>query len=131
MILLASAEASTNVGLPPRPALTALLTTESLIFAAFAITVTLALPSETGRSVFFTKGWFGGVVVLILTVIAVAGMHALYATLEPQPPEGWNAWVRTVGLGVGICAQPLLALPITIAAVKTMPAPPAAEPPRG
>jgi hypothetical protein len=114
--------ANANVGLPPRAALTTLLSTESLIFAAFAITVTLALPSESGRSTFFTRGWFGGTVILILVVIATAAFHALVATLQPVPPHGWNAWVRAVGVGVGICAQPFLAIPITIAAVKTEPA---------
>ena len=108
-----------NVGLPPRAALTTLLSTESLIFSAFAITVTLALPSEGGRSIFLTRGWFGGAVILILAVIAAAAFHALVATLQPVPPHGWNAWVRAVGVGVGICAQPLLAIPITIAAVRT------------
>jgi hypothetical protein len=112
-----------SVGLPPRAALTTLLTTESLIFAAFAITVSLALPSERGRSSFFTQGWFGWIVVGILTVIATAGLHALYATLQPAPPHGWNAWVRAVGLMVGIAAQPLLAIPITLAAIRTRPAP--------
>ncbi len=110
-----------NVGLPPRAALTTLLSTESLIFAAFAITVTLALPSEGGRSTFFTRGWFGGVVILILAVIATSAFHALVATLQPAPPHGWNAWARAVGVGVGICAQPLVAIPITVAAVKTKP----------
>lgn len=103
-----------DVGLPPRAALTTLITVESLIFAAFAITVTLALPTDAGRSAFFTQGWFGGLVIVVLTVIAAAGMHALVATLEPAPPAGWNAWARAVGVAVGICAQPLLAVPITI-----------------
>jgi hypothetical protein len=62
-------------------------------------------------------------VIVILTVIAAAAFHALVATLQPVPPHGWNAWVRAVGVGVGICAQPLLAIPITVAAVKTRPAP--------
>jgi hypothetical protein len=119
----AAAGSNPDVGLPPRAALTTLLSTESLIFAAFAITVTLALPSESGRSSFFTRGWFGGIVVLILAVIATAAFCALVATLDPTPPNGTNEWVRAVGVAVGICAQPLLAIPITVAAVKTKPAP--------
>jgi hypothetical protein len=118
-----------DVGLPPRAALTTLLSTESLIFSAFSITVTLALPSEAGRSSFFTRGWFGGIVVIVLAIIATAAFHALVATLQPVPPSGWNAWVRAVGVGVGICAQPLLAIPITVAAVRTRPAPIGAEGP--
>jgi membrane-bound metal-dependent hydrolase YbcI (DUF457 family) len=131
--MLAITRMATNhdVGLPPRAALTTLLSTESLIFAAFAITVTLALPSEAGRSSFFTRGWFGAIVVIILAIIATAAFHALVATLQPVPPSGWNAWVRAAGVGVGICAQPLLAIPITVAAVRTRPAPISAEEPGG
>jgi len=117
--LLAAAE---GVGLTPRAALTTLLTTESLIFAAFAITVSLALPSDRGRSSFFTRGLFGWIVVAILAVIATAALHALYATLQPAPPHGWNAWVRAGGVALGITSQPLLAIPITLAAIKTRPA---------
>lgn len=116
-----------DVGLPPRTALTTLLSTESLIFAAFAITVTLALPTAAGRSAFYTKGFFGGIVIVVLALVATAAFHALVATLRPIPPEGWNEWVRAVGLGIGICAQPLLAIPITVAAVKTRPPAPRTE----
>lgn len=123
-VTMAGSGSNPDVGLPPRAALTTLLSTESLIFAAFAITVTLALPSESGRSSFFTQGWFGGIVILILATIATGAFCALVATLDPLPPDGTNEWLRAIGVGVGICAQPLLAIPITVAAVRTKPPPP-------
>ncbi len=119
--VLAAAASNDDVGLPPRASLTTLLSTESLIFAAFSISATLALPTPSGRSKFFAQGRFAYLVVVALFVIAVAASFALYATLQPAPPHGANSWVRTVGLGVGIVVQPLAAFAIARAAKHTRP----------
>jgi len=117
----ASEAANNDVGLPPRASFTTLLTTESLIFAAFAISANLALPTPSGRSKFYAQGRFAYWVVAALFVIAISAGFALYATLEPAPPRGVNAWARTVGIVVGIAVQPLAALAIARAAKKTKP----------
>lgn len=117
--ILQAVASNDEVGFPPRQSVISLLTTESLIFAAFSISATLALPTAAGRSRFYAKGWFAYGVVAVLFVIAVSGGFALYATMQPDPPHGVNAWVRVVGLGVGIGVQPFLALAIARAAATT------------
>jgi hypothetical protein len=121
LAVLSVAAASDDVGLPPRQSLVMLLTTESLIFAAFSISATLALPTPTGRALFFAQGRFAFSIVGVLAFIAVAGGFALCATLEPDPPAGINEWIRAAGIGVGIAAQPVLAWAVAKAAKDTKP----------
>jgi hypothetical protein len=118
---VALAAAAEDVGLPPRQSLTVLLTTESLIFAAFSVAATLALPTEAGRSRFFAQGRFAYLIVIALFAIAAAAMFALYATVQPELPNGVNAWVRVFGVAVGIAIQPFAAWTVASAAKKTKP----------
>lgn len=98
-----------------------LLSTESLIFAAFSISATLALPTPSGRSLFFAKGWFAYLIVALLFAIAIAAGFALYATMQPDPPRGVNAWARVTGIALGIGAQPFAAWAVAHAARNTKP----------
>lgn len=120
-VAVLAADQSQSVGLTPRDSLTLLLTTESLIFAAFSITATLALPTDTGRSLFYAQGRFAGLVVVLLAILAAASLSALRCTLEPDPPHGISEWFRAVAIGLAIVAQPILALLVARAATKTRP----------
>jgi hypothetical protein len=76
-----------------------LLTTESLLFAAFGIGVSLAAPTEFGRSRFFTKGYLA------------VGAGAAWVEVFGHPwPEGLLAWLQAGALAAGIVFQPLLTL---------------------
>ena len=87
-----------------------LLTTESLLFAAFGIGVSLAAPTEFGRSRFFTKGYLAWLVGLGLTAVAV-GAGAAWVEVFGHPwPEGLLAWLQAGALAAGIVFQPLLTL---------------------
>lgn len=112
------AAASDDVGLPPRSSLTTLLTTESLIFAAFSISATLSLPTAGGRRPFYSQGTFAYCIVAVLFAIATSACFALYATLQPDSPHGVNEWIRAAGIGIGVVAQPFAALAIAMAMKK-------------
>jgi hypothetical protein len=100
-------------GLTPQQALTTSLTAESLLFAAFGVSYSLATtPRAGGRPVFFARGWFGGIIVAVLFVVAASGVSAWHATFARDWPNDGGEYIRTWGLFVAIVSQPFLAAAI-------------------
>jgi hypothetical protein len=72
-----AAQAAGDVGLPPRQALTASPTVESLLFAAFGVSYNLATAAKDGgRHPFFSKAWFGWAIVLVVAAVAASAGSA-------------------------------------------------------
>lgn len=108
-ILAAASEATDDVGLPPRASLTVALTVEGLLFAAFAVSYSLAHPTEGGRHPFFAQAWFGWCIVITISAVAVSAGAAWWATFEADWPTETNEVLRAGGLALGIVAQPIFA----------------------
>jgi hypothetical protein len=104
---------STN-GFTDSAALALLLTTESLLFAALSVSVTLAQPVAGGRPPFLARGRLGIVIALVLTVVAVGGLSAWLDVFSDPWPDGFRDIAVAVGLGAGIVGQALFAWVIVI-----------------
>lgn len=103
----------------PRQTLTLALTAESLLFAAFSVSYNLAQPTDEGRSPFYAQGYFSFVIVLAISAVAISAGASWYSLFEPDPPNGWNEWLRAGGLAVPIVSQPFFAFAIAIQARKS------------
>jgi hypothetical protein len=114
-----AAQAASEIGLPPRQALTTSLTVEGLLFAAFSVSYNLATTAKDGgRHPFFARAWFGWLIVLVLLAVAASAASAWYATFKPDWPKSFGEQVRAFGLAAGIAAQPLFAAVINWQARK-------------
>lgn len=101
-------------GLTPQQALTTSLTAESLMFAAFGVSYSLATtPRDGGRSIFFSRAWLGWAVVLVLVAVAASGVTAWHATFAGDWPNDTGEYIRTYGLLIAIVSQPVFALSST------------------
>lgn len=105
-----AAQVASEVGLPARQALTTSLTVEGLLFAAFGVSYNLATTAKDGgRHPFFSKAWFGWLIVLVLAAVAASAGSAWYATFEPDWPNTNGENIRAFGLLAGIVMQPIFA----------------------
>jgi hypothetical protein len=102
--------ATQNSTLSPSDALILLVTVESLLFAALAVSVTLAGPSEMGGPPFVRGSKLAW---SITAVLAIVSLGALMCWLELYAGSGWpcgfRAAISALAILVGIGAQPLLA----------------------
>lgn len=102
--------AAQNSTLSPNDALILLVTVESLLFAALAVSVTLAGPSELGGPPFVRGPKFAW---SITGVLATVSIGALMSWLELYAGSHWpcefRATVTALAILIGIAAQPLLA----------------------
>jgi hypothetical protein len=102
--------ATQNPSLDPSDALILLMTVESLLFAALAVAVTLAGPSELGGPPFVRGAKLAWSITGVLTVISLG---ALMCWLElyggSNWPCGFRATLTALAILVGIAAQPLIA----------------------
>jgi hypothetical protein len=101
--------ATVTTGLEAKDVLANALVLESLIFVAFSFSYTLAQPVQGGRHPFFAQGWFGWVIVATITAVAAAAGAAWWQLYHPNWPHQTAEWIESVGLGVGIVAQPVFA----------------------
>jgi hypothetical protein len=113
-----AAQATDDVGLPPRAALTTALTVEGLLFAALSVSYTLAQPVRGGRNRFFAQGWFGWLIVVSFGCVAASALAAWWATFRPEWPDSINEYIRAIGLLVGIVVQPIVAVVINWQATR-------------
>ncbi len=115
MTIMVITAASVTTGLTKSGILSLLLTTESLLFAALAVAVTLS-----GSSVFGASTW-GPPWVLAFIATAVLGVVAAAAVLAWTDlflahnwPTGWNSRIEALALLFAIVAQPLVALVVAV-----------------
>jgi hypothetical protein len=114
------AAAPAGAGLTPQQALTTSLTAESLLFAAFGVSYSLATTTiDKGRSAFFTKAWFGWLIVGVIAAIAASGVSAWHAVFDRDWPNDTGEYIRTYGLLAAIVMQPIFAAIINWEARKT------------
>jgi hypothetical protein len=103
--------------LAPAESLTATLTMEGLLFAAFAVGTKLTEPTKKGRNPFFVLGWFGYCVVGALFFIAAAAVSwvEVFGVGGPSSP---GEFLLALGLAVGIVLQPIFATVINYQLAK-------------
>lgn len=89
--------------------LAAAITVEGLIFAAFSLSYGLTKAVEGGRHPFFSQGWFGWCIVVVIAVAAVAALGAWWDAFAVSWPSDLSSKVTALGLVVGIVAQPVIA----------------------
>jgi hypothetical protein len=113
MDLVAFAAAPT--GLTKLGLLSLLLTTESLLFAALTVSLSLAATSTFGSRTVVSPVALGFVAAAVLAVIGIAAVLAwtdLFAL--GSWPAGWNVRVEATALLVAILAQPVIAFVIAV-----------------
>ncbi|HEV7564609.1 MAG TPA: hypothetical protein VGO31_01460 [Microbacteriaceae bacterium] len=95
-------------------ALTLLLTTESLLFAALNVSVALATPVVGGRNI-RPRSIFhlAAAVALALGVVAAAAGLAWWQIFASPWPDSWFMRGEAVGIAVGILAEVGIAVAIT------------------
>lgn len=104
-VAVAPAAASTDVG----TALTALLTTESLLFAALSVSVALSGETKSGRMLVSDPFKFGAAVALVISVVAIGAAFAWWGAFAGGWPDGLSAGVASAVLLVPILLEPLFA----------------------
>jgi hypothetical protein len=94
--------------------LTLLLTTESLLFAALSISVTLSSPTLGGRGITRRDVFrLAAAVVTVLGFIAIAAGFAWWQIFGDNWPTGWLSRIEGIGIAVGIVAELGIAIVIT------------------
>jgi hypothetical protein len=91
-------------------ALTTLLTTESLLFAAFNAGIVLTVPTATVRQI--TPGQAYALArgcVAVLALVAIAGAVAWCGVFADGWPHSPTRVVEGLGIAVGIAVQPVVA----------------------
>lgn len=104
--LLAQAEQG---GLASADALPLLLTTESLLFAAFGVSVALTTPVEGGRSPIVASGKLAALIAMIIWVVAFGAASAWIGVYIDPTPCGFSTVVQALCLAGGIISQPVIA----------------------
>jgi hypothetical protein len=102
--------AAQNPTLGPTDALILLVTVESLLFAALAVSVTLAGPSELGGPPFVRGSKLAWSITGVLTIVSIGALMCwleLYA--GSRWPCGFRAALTALAILIGVVAQPLLA----------------------
>jgi len=94
-------------GLAAAQALTALLTVESLIFAALGVGVAVTAAVPGGRSPYLASGKLARRIALALTAVAFAAGTAWWQVfMRPTHPHGFFAWSEAIGVAIAVVAQP-------------------------
>jgi hypothetical protein len=90
-------------------ALTALLTTESLLFAALAVSVALSGETKSGRMLVTHPFTFGSAVAAVITVVAIGAVFAWWGAFAAGWPDNVTRGVGTSVLLVPIVLEPVFA----------------------
>lgn len=109
------ATASAPPALSTTDALTLLLTVETLLLAALAVSVALAAPSEHGGPPAVRGPRLARSITAVIVLVAVGATSAwldLY-TGSGHSPDGVRAWTIAIGLAAGVVASPILSIWIT------------------
>lgn len=118
---LAKSQAAANGAgtLSPAEALTAAITMEGLLFAAFSVGTKLTEVTEEGRSVFFTQARFGWCVVAVIALVAIAAGASWWEVFGAECPADFGDLLLAIGLALGIVTQPIFAAVINFESKKT------------
>jgi len=111
-VLANAIQAGRETGFAPQQALTASLTAEGLLFAAFSLSYNLVQPREGGRHWFFAQGWFALCIAAAVAAAALSAGASWWATFEPDWPDGANEAMRAGGVAAAIVLQPIFAFVI-------------------
>lgn len=95
--------------LTPAESLTATITMEGLLFAAFSVGTKLTETTKKGRHPFFTLGWFGWCVVGVLYFLAMAAAVSWVEVFGVGWPASPGEFLLALGLAIGIVGQPIFA----------------------
>jgi hypothetical protein len=96
-------------GFTAAQSLTTLLTTESLLFAAFNAGVVLATPTASGRRITPTQAFLlAKGCVAVLAAVAIAGALAWWQVFGDGWPDSALRGIEGVGIAVGIVSQPIV-----------------------
>jgi hypothetical protein len=111
-LIAAAAKAATTsaTAFAATQALTTLLTTESLLFAAFNAGVVLTTPTATGRRITPDQAYLlAKSCVGVLCAVAAAGALAWWQVFGDHWPQSSFRALEGIGIAVGIVAQPIVA----------------------
>jgi hypothetical protein len=92
----------------------ALLTTQSLLFAAVSAVVALSGPTPLGRRLAAHPVVLGAGLALMLTVVALGTGSAWWEIYGPNFPSAWPGRFEAIGLFVGFAVQPVVAFLIAV-----------------
>lgn len=96
-------------GFTAAQSLTTLLTTESLLFAAFNAGVVLTAPAAGGRQITPTNAYrLAKACVLALAAVAVAAGFAWWQVFGDAWPDSHLRALEAIGIAVGITVQPII-----------------------
>jgi hypothetical protein len=96
-------------GLASDDALPLLLTTESLLFAAFGVSVALTTPVEGGRPPLIASGMLAALISIIIWVVALGAASAWISVYIDPSPCGFSQAIQGLCLAGGIVLQPVIA----------------------
>lgn len=95
--------------LTPADSLTASITMEGLLFAAFAVGSKLTEWVDGGRHTFFALGRFGWTIVGVIYFVAAAAAVSWVEVFGVGWPASPGEFLLGLGLSIGILAQPVFA----------------------
>lgn len=96
-------------GLTSADALPLLLTTESLLFAAFGVSVALTTPVEGGRPPIVASGKLAALIAGIIWIVALGAASAWISVYVDPAPCGFSQVIQALCLAGGIASQPVIA----------------------
>jgi hypothetical protein len=108
-----------NAKLPPADSLTATITMEGLLFAAFSVGTRLTESTKKGRNPFFVLGWFGFCVVGAIYFVAAAAAVSWIEVFGIGGPSSLGEVLLALGLALGIVLQPIFATVINYQLAKS------------
>ncbi|HEV2772754.1 MAG TPA: hypothetical protein VGV57_08010 [Thermoleophilaceae bacterium] len=111
---IAASSAAPLTGLSPPGTLTLLLTTESLLFAAFGVGVALTTPTAEGRPAFIAQGYLALGVALVILVVGIGAFTAFLEILDWGRLRGFSSIAQATAIAVGIAMQPVFALVVGV-----------------
>ena len=111
---------ASGTGLEPKDALTILLTAESLLFAAFGISVTLTAKTQTGLPAFLAQGYLAWWITLAITVVGVGAGAAWLAVYRDSWPDDVISWFICVAIAAGVVLEAFLAVLISYYVTKDL-----------
>ncbi len=107
-----------NANISPADSLTATITMEGLLFAAFSVGSKLTEPTKKGRNPFFVLGWFGFCVVGAVYFVAAAAAVSWVEVFGIGWPSSVGELLLALGLALGIVLQPVFATVINYQLAK-------------
>jgi hypothetical protein len=105
--------------LSPADSLMAAVTMEGLLFAAFSVGTKLTETTVEGRNPFYTQGWFGWSIVLVIGLVALAAGASWWEIFGSTCPANLGGFLLELGLALGIVTQPIFAAAINVESKKT------------